>query len=528
MWLVVRQALFGQENDWQQLCSVMAVLEWEENKNQESLKLANDSSSALKWSEQLENQIKKELRSRISRFPPMDNSDVTAGIQTHFENLEKAFLRNVVSSRLLQETGLLNIYMKSYQDCLLSRASALISVSCSPKEFIVLYKLGREAYENTLRIMRQQQRTERNPGQWEKSLGPTDTAYSDWISTTEEKLINVIQEDIRRKLNSILNNKIKLLSNSPGDILPYHFSEIIQVFATAIEDVQGISSNLTNNVQAVYLEEFLQCIHSCERLIEQFLAPDQSSGAWIYHELRVIEDCSILRDTWHRLVQLLSAPQNINTKVEESIKKTEEQGRNSFLQTLSSTFKKALKDHFCNDSEDFDDALNYLNQRLTDFEGNKAESYERLVTSAHHRVVVEYIRAFLTSARKSTSADLPHITSKIKKDGEKVKDTFQRCLNPDAAALGNPLIFFLDLLQATNIEAIKMTTFFFLENHSDLRKEHLSVILDLKGTVKRKERKVILDYFNGRKRDEDQQVHFFEEIEVNRLRFASHLCSCCV
>nr|XP_033807113.1 uncharacterized protein LOC117363463 isoform X2 [Geotrypetes seraphini] len=502
MWLVVKEALFGPENVWQQLHSVMAVVEWEEIKKQERLNIGKDSEPALKWSEQLESHIKEELRNQISQLPPVDKSDVT-GIQNHLKHLEEALLWHVTSNRPLEEVGLLTIFVKSFQDCVLSHISALLHASCSPNECIMLYKVGIENYKKTLQTVIQQKRTERNPEQWEKS--PTDPGrcqqssesfdlpcYSDWISANEKKLIAVIQTDIKEKLTNILNSEKKLLKNSPGDnLLCYHFSEIIQVFTKAIEDIQGIDATLTSKVQAMCVEELLQCVSSFAHFVDHFLEADKCSGTWTYRELRVIEDCCILRATCHKLVQLCSAPQDLNLNMEKSINEAEDQGRKCFLQTLSSAFKK-------------------------------------LITFAHHRVVVEYLRAFLKSARKLKSVDVLDITFKIDQDGKKIQDIFQGHLNPDAAALGNPLTSIVYLLGVTDCEAMKVEAVFFISNHSDLRKEHLSVILDLNRRVKAKDRKLILDYFKDGVKGEDQQMCFFEEIEVNQLRFASHLCSCCL
>ncbi|XP_029453866.1 uncharacterized protein LOC115089750 isoform X2 [Rhinatrema bivittatum] len=541
MWLVVEEALSGQENVRNRLPSVMAAVEWERKKKEETLQNSDDASPALKWKPQLENLIKKDITSQIARSPPVDKSDTTS-ILDYLETLKSTLLQR--SDRLRQEVDLLTIYIRSFQDCMLSHISTLISADCSRKVCMALYQWGSANFKSTFWNLVHLQRTEGNLGLSEKAFSTTDhgmhrqnmeildlSFYCDWIATNEKKLIEMLQSDIKESLNKILNCEKQFLTNSLENDLHFHFfCEIIQVLTGAIEEVQDSSTKLANKVQVLCQEELLQFVSSFEHFIcKQLLDPGQCSGTRIDQELRVLEDSCILRETWRRLAQICPECPEMSKKVEESIVQTEDQGRKYFLQTLTSALKKALKNHFRDDCDDFAEALSYLNQRLTRFEGSKTESYTSLVKLAHHRVVVEYLRVFLTSAKKFASADLHVITSRVEEEGKKMQDIFQRCLSPDAdAALGNPFPFIVRLLRATNLEIMKMETFCFVDRHSDLREEHINVILDIKRTFNQKERELILEYVKNRKEDQDQEMHFFEEIKVSQSTFAGIFCPFCV
>ncbi|XP_034622972.1 exocyst complex component 3-like protein 2 [Trachemys scripta elegans] len=156
------------------------------------------------------------------------------------------------------------------------------------------------------------------------------------------------------------------------------------------------------------------------------------------------------------------------------------------------------------------------------------ETYETLIQAVHHIIVTEYVQAFLTASGKSSSAKRRKIANKIEVDHQAIRTLFEECFGPKTASLDDPIESILDFILLTDIEAMKIQLVLLLLKFPDIRKEHLNIILDLKGSLNGTDRNAMLEvvYDNcvGFERGHNS---FFEAIEIKPGKYGICGCCCC-
>ncbi|XP_032627495.1 exocyst complex component 3-like [Chelonoidis abingdonii] len=512
MWLVVQEEISGGNSMLlEPLKSVGASLKWEKEKEKEWFDSVKDMESVSTWSpkywnKDLEKLLMVCMETQIPSFVSASNIDESA-LKDHLSQLETTILPNLRCKRdVFKEAGLLTTYTKCCNACLSSHLSALIDGDMSFSKCLLIYEWGFNMYRSEKLLMLHwtpQQRL------------CSDAHVLKWIfSNVEEKLLTVTQKEVREALRQAITVGEKSCSDTT----------IIQVLTGRAQAAQHISDTIKDKVEAVCLEELLHFLHRYKHEVRSLLQLDTFSEP--YSNLQILETCCIFRAAWHKLTYIYSASADTDAKVKEFIDSTEEQSRELLLQAITSKVKVALKDHFRKDNSDFDKFLDCLRSSFSKFEMKNTETYETLIQTVHHIIVTEYVQALRTPSGKSSSAKRRKIANKIEVDHQAIQTLFEECFGPRAASLDDPIKGILDFILLSDIEAMKIQLVLLLHKFPDIRKEHLNIILDIKGSLNGTDRNAVLEvvYDNcvGIERGHNS---FFEAIEIKTGKYG--ICGCC-
>ncbi|CAI9549034.1 unnamed protein product, partial [Staurois parvus] len=95
---------------------------------------------------------------------------------------------------------------------------------------------------------------------------------------------------------------------------------------------------------------------------------------------------------------------------------------------------------------------------------------------------------------------------------KKLKEFFTELVSDKDQLGDDPLEYMMQMLTANDFNSLLITTIYFLDEHQDLRKEHVMAILKIKGDVKHKEKKDLLIYIKNRKTlFGENRLKFFED-----------------
>ncbi|XP_043404714.1 exocyst complex component 3-like isoform X2 [Chelonia mydas] len=471
MWSVVQEAISGSDSMLlEPLKSVGESLKWEKEKEKEWFDSVKDMESVSTWSpkywnKDLEKLLMECMATQIPSFVSASNTDESA-LKDHL-NGDMSFSKCL----LIYEWGF-NMY----------RSEKLLMPCWTPQQMLL-----------------------------------ADAYVLKWnFSNVEEKLLTVIQKEVREALRQVITAGGK----------PYTDTTIIQVLTRRAQAVQHISDTIKDKVEAVCLEELLHFLHSYKHEVRSLLQLDTFSET--DSNLQILENCCIFRAAWHKLTYIYHASADTDAKVKGFIDSTEEQSRELLLQAITSKVKVALKGHFRKGHSDFDRFLDCLRSSFSRFEMKNTETYETLIQTVHHNIITEYVQALLTASGKSSSAKRRKIANKIEADHRAMQTLFEECFGPRTASLDDPIEGILEFILLTDIEAMKIQLVILVHKFPDIRKEHLNIILDIKGTLSWTDRNAVLEvvYDNYVEAERGHNL-FFDKIEIKAGKYGVCGCCCC-
>ncbi|KAM6359444.1 exocyst complex component 3-like isoform 8-T22 [Alca torda] len=517
MWTVVGEALSGSGRMFlEPLQSVGESLKWEKQKEAEWLGSSQETESVSTWSpnfwrKDLEEKLIQYMAAQIPPFDSSSNTDETA-LKQHLSQLEMTFLPSLEHrSGFFKEAGLL----VTYTHCCHASLSSHLSTLTDSNNFS--FSQGLLVYEWGLKMYKSGSETCLRPGQTPQHTLSLGVQCLVWIILkTEEKLLAVARREVGKALKEAFD------IGKP----PCADAAVIQILTEKTKAAWLVSESLSKKVEAVCLEECLRFLESYENEVRSSLQLDGCPG--ICSSLRILENCCILRTVWHKLTYICSASTGQDVKVNGFLDRMEGEITEHFLQTVTSKVKGTLKEHFKKCDSGFDHILESLKQSFLAFGKKKPDTYEALVKAVNVVIITEYVQALLITSGKPSSVQRRRIVSKIEEDHRMLQTVFKECLGPAAGSLKDPVKAILELIRTSDAEGMKIALLPILKEFPDLRKEHLSAVLDMKDSLSREDRAALLKAFHDNCRESETEANLlFADIEVKPRKYGLCGCLCC-
>ncbi|XP_064569749.1 exocyst complex component 3-like [Zonotrichia leucophrys gambelii] len=513
MWTVVGEALSGGDRMLlEPLQSVGESLKWEKQKEAERLGNSLETDSVSTWSP---NFWKKDLEEKLMQYmtaqiPLLDSSTDTneTALKQHLSHLERTFVPSLEHrSDVFREAGLLVTYARCCHASLCSHLATLTDRNCFSFSQSLLI------YEWIIKMHKRGSQACERPGH-SLSLGAQCLMWILW--KTEEKLLATARKEVGKALKEAFD------IGKP----PWADAAVIEILTEKTEAARRVSESLGEKVEAECLEECLRFLESYEDEVRSFIQLDGCSQ--IYSSLRILESCCLLRAVWHKLTYICSVSTEQNVKVNGFLHRMEDDIMEHFLQTITTKVKGTLKDHFKKCDSGFDHILESLKQSFLTFGKKKTDIYEALVKAVNAIIVTEYMQALLTTPRKTSAMQRRRIVNKIEEDHRMMQTIFKECLGPAAGSLKDPIKAILELVQTSDPEGMKIALLPILKEFPDLRKEHLSTVLDIKDSLSRDDRAALLKAFHDNCRESETEANLlFADIEVKPRKCGLCGCLCC-
>ncbi|XP_056350197.1 exocyst complex component 3-like isoform X2 [Oenanthe melanoleuca] len=486
MWTTVGEALNGNDRMLlEPLQSVGESLKWEKQKEAEWLGNSLETESVSTWSpnfwrKDLEEKLMEYMTAQIPLFVSSTNTDETA-LKQHLSHLETAFLPSLEHrSAVFKEAGLLVTFARCCHASLCSHLATLSDSYCfSFSQTLLIYEWIIKMHKSGSQAC---VRSGHTP-QHSLSLGAQCLVWCLW--KTEEKLLAIARKEVGKALKEAFD------IGKP----PRADAAVIEILTEKTEAARRVSESLSEKVEA-------ECLEECLRFLE--------------------------RTVWHKLTYICSVSTDQNVKVNGVLHRMEDDIMEHFLQTITSKVKGTLKAYFKKCDNGFDHILESLKQSFLTFRKKKPAIYVALVEAVNAIIITEYMQALLTTPRKPSAMQRRRIINKIEEDHRMMQTIFKECLGPAAGSLKDPIKAILELIQTSDPEGMKIALLPFLKEFPDLRKEHLSAVLDIKDSLSREDRAALLKTFHDNCRESETEANLlFADIEVKPRKYGLCGCLCC-
>ncbi|XP_030075093.1 exocyst complex component 3-like protein 2 [Microcaecilia unicolor] len=159
---------------------------------------------------------------------------------------------------------------------------------------------------------------------------------------------------------------------------------------------------------------------------------------------------------------------------------------------LKPYFSKLMKRKWLSSPEAFENIVAILREYSEKLCRMSFQPYQALVWELHRQVLLEYVRPLLQAKMVCNSAKTRgKMAAKLKHEAQQLQDLFQQ-LRSDASWLNSVVPCIAEIILQEDIPSVQMEVGVLVTEFPDIRKGHLTAILDVRGTWNQAVRQDIL------------------------------------
>ncbi|XP_061596645.1 exocyst complex component 3 [Cololabis saira] len=156
-------------------------------------------------------------------------------------------------------------------------------------------------------------------------------------------------------------------------------------------------------------------------------------------------------------------------------------------------FDKLMKRKWLNNTEAFEAIEASIKQHFKKFKRMDPPPYQTLVGEVHRRVLVEYVRAIMRGRVICTSSKMrKRMAFRLQDEAKQLKGLF-RDLESSSSWLDSILCHVADIVLLEDTPSIQMEVAVLVKHFPDIRKKHVSTLLNVRGMTRQAERQEILN-----------------------------------
>ncbi|XP_040189709.1 uncharacterized protein LOC120921112 [Rana temporaria] len=490
MWEAVDNVLTGDQSQSARLQTIPQCIKW--TKETQSKKDADWGPQG--WIKELEDLFERDIKETIPKV-------AHGSLEDHLKDL-KHKISKITSKVQIFPKELASTYLKCLHVCLLNDLTSMAERKLGYKEQVLLYKWTVEEHGKLCKHL-------------QGSVDFDHMLFEKWFFDNGKRIEFTGQEAIQKELKEILQNE-RIWNSYPSVDVQCYFSNIQKVMTSICEEVKDISATLVSRLNSIFWEEFFKFLTRYEDFLKQKVdkAEGMTSGNGVEMGIRILKNSSILRDTLLGLGNMQH-----ESEIMKLLDQCENKGTEIVLRILNPRIKSAFINYFKKNTLDYENVLKEFRNalRIQGMENNKEFN-----TVVQHRIKVLYIQSFFKNKSKNK-------VEAFVQGSVKLKEFFTELVSDEDQLGVDPLEYMRQMLTATDFESLQTTTFCFLDEHKDLRKEHLMAILKIKGGIKHEEKIKLLYYVKNRKiLFCENRLNFFEDVNTEGIHLKYLLCcQCC-
>ncbi|XP_069806470.1 uncharacterized protein [Dendropsophus ebraccatus] len=449
-----------------------------------------------RWAGEVESLLQNDIKKRNPK------SDPKQGLDPYLEELEKN-----VSHMILRTEPFPELLTASYLKCLhvelLSLLTSVVDMNLKYEDHVRLFRWAHKEHRRLCALR----------------AGSEDfdhLLFGNWFLDSGSRIASAGRDAMYRTFVEILHSEIVWISY-PKDEVRYYFYDVLEKGNRICKEVEDLGDTLVSKLQSLFWEEFLHLVTRYKIFITEKLGAVGSENG-VRAGVRIAKNCCILRNTMNNL---RATPQDLELqRIQRLFGECENKGIELILNNLRPQLKEAFRNYFKKNCDQYEGVLRSLKRVLVK---GDIHNDQTLVSLIHHRLVVLYIQSFFTWSKKLSHENAGE---RFSNGSKKLQDFFSDMVLDNRLLPGNPLNSISEMLTTNDRQALSVTTAFFIEEHQDLREEHLSAILNIKENLSSKEKEDLLHLIHRRATTCDQsKLHYFVGIQADDNRWWR--CPCC-
>ncbi|KAM6969963.1 exocyst complex component 3-like protein 2 [Aplochiton taeniatus] len=326
----------------------------------------------------------------------------------------------------------------------------------------------------------------------------------DTVDRLEQDCLTVVWEKVTTELTQILDEEEARWAQT------LHVEEyqsplarsVIQRLKVDLDRSTAVSQFLGARVARCSLEGLADFLYSFQRKVEMFYETQAEFGdrgdGYVSRTIALVNCCPPLRSFVQRCRQCdpqgsEESGQRANSSLDRIVNQSVRVLTDRLFEHIRPFFDKLVKRKWLNNTDAFEAIETSIKQHFRKFRRMDCPPYQTLVGEVHRRVLVEYVRAIMRGRIICTSLKMrKRLAFRLQDEAKQLKGLFKD-LESDSSWLDGVISHLADIIFLEDTPSIQMEVAVLVKEFPDIRKKHVSTLLNVRGMMRQAERQEILN-----------------------------------
>lgn len=328
---------------------------------------------------------------------------------------------------------------------------------------------------------------------------------SETVDRLELDCLNSVRAKVTTELSQVLDEEEKRWMESLH-IEEYQITlakTVIQRLQVDLERSASINNSLGSRVAQCSLNGLADFLYSFQRKVEMFHEGMQSGmfgdneDGYVSKTIALVNCCPPFRGFVQRCAQCdLSVSEDSLRRANKALDHIVQQGVRVLSERLylhiRPFFERLVKRKWLSNTEPYEQIEALIKEDFKKYRRMDSPPYQLLVAEVHRRVVMEYLRSVMRGRIICTSLKMrKRMAGRLRDEGKQIKVLFKDLESP-SSWLDGALSHISEIIQLEDVPSIQMEVGVLVKDFPDVRKKHVSAILNIRGTTRQTERQEIL------------------------------------
>ncbi|KAI5630367.1 tumor necrosis factor alpha-induced protein 2, partial [Silurus asotus] len=276
---------------------------------------------------------------------------------------------------------------------------------------------------------------------------------------------------------------------------------IIQRLKVDLDRSTGVSQPLGARVARCTLKGLADFLHSFQRKVEMFHETQAEFGdradGYVSRTIALANCVPPFRSFVERCRQCdplgsEDSSHRAHSSLDRIINQSVRVLTDRLFESIRPFFDKLLRKKWLNNTEAYESIEASIKQHFKKFRRMDCPPYQTLVNEVHRRVMLEYIRAIMRGRVICTSLKMrKRLAFRLQDEARQLKALFKD-LESTCSWLDNVISHLADIILLEDTPSIQMEVGMLVKEFPDIRRKHVSAVLNVRGMVQQAERHEIL------------------------------------
>lgn len=328
---------------------------------------------------------------------------------------------------------------------------------------------------------------------------------SETVDRLELDCLNSVRAKVTTELSQVLDEEEKRWMETLH-IEEYHITlakTVIQRLQVDLERSASINNSLGSRVAQCSLNGLADFLYSFQRKVEMFHEGMQSGmfgdneDGYVSKTIALVNCCPPFRGFVQRCAQCDSVSEDSLKRANKALDHIVQQGVRVLSERLylhiRPFFERLVKRKWLSNTEPYDQIEALIKEYFKKYHRMDSPPYQLLVAEVHRRVVMEYLRSVMRGRIICTSMKMrKRMAGRLREEGKQIKVLFKDLESP-SSWLDGALSHISEIIQLEDVPSVQMEVGVLVREFPDVRKKHVSAILNIRGMTRQTERQEILN-----------------------------------
>lgn len=324
------------------------------------------------------------------------------------------------------------------------------------------------------------------------------------VARLEEDCINIVREKVTVELIQLLDEEERRWAQTLHleEYQSHLARSVIQRLKVDLDRSTSVNQFLGARVARCCLTGLADFLYSFQRKVEMFHETQAEFGdrgdGYVARTIALVNCCPSLRSLVERCRQCdpqgsEESAQQANSSLDRIINHSVRVLTERLFEHIWPFFDKLIKRKWLISTDAFEAIEANIKQHFKKFRRMDPPPYQTLVGEVHRRVLVEYVRAIMRGRVICTSSKMrKRMAFRLQDEAKQLKGLFKD-LESSSSWLDSVICHLADIILLEDTPSIQMEVAVLVKEFPDIRKKHVSTLLNVRGMMRQAERQEILN-----------------------------------